>query len=188
MMNETQLRKLRQAVENALGHDIATPRDFEHLNISLQKRLGMTLSVSTLKRLWGYVDNDFTPSAYSLNLLSQFVGYRNWREFTTERPDVSPSDPIMTQRINVLEELTPGDRMRLVWPPDRECLIRYLGSLRFIVEESKNTRLQQDDTFACGLMIAGEPLYLDDLRHDKRQPTAYVCGQMSGIRFERLNP
>ena len=46
------------------------------------------------------------------------------------------------------------------------CTIRYLG------------------TFECGLIVEGEPLYLDNLRQGTRPPIAYICGKKSGVNFE----
>jgi hypothetical protein len=42
------------------------------------------------------------------------------------------------------------------------------------------------DTFLCGLIIEGEPLYLDELQHNNEPPVAYVCGKKGGVRFEKL--
>ncbi len=188
-MTQDQLCQLLSAVEQALGRKMTTPRDFELLSESLRRRLGEQLSVSTLKRLWGYVSNDFKPSRYTIDVLTRFLGYNSWEQFIDERAGkVPPSDPIMAQSLNVNESLTPGARLRLTWAPDRECVVRYLGNTEWTVEQSRNTRLQAGDDFKCGLIIAGEPLYLDDLRQQGRKPTAYVCGQIGGVRFELLDP
>ena len=185
-MNE-ELKRLFEAVERSSGRKLETPRDFEYLNECLQSRLHATVSVSTLKRLWGYVANPFQPSMYTLNVLARFVGYDGWEQFVDGRSDVkASSDRILTERVNVLSDLLVGDRLRLVWAPDRVCVVRYLGSLRFEVEASQATRLQPGDTFECGLLIEGEPLYLDNLCQPGQELSGYVCGQVAGIRFELL--
>lgn len=171
-----------------MGRPMAMPRDFEQLSEMLTERTGASLSVSTLKRLWGYVNNHFTPSSYTLNSLSQFVGYDSWQQFSEQRHDIAPSDPIMSTSLNVADTLHAGDRLKIVWAPDRECVVRYHGDLLFEVEQSVATRLKPGDTFKCGLIISGEPLYLDDLRQPGHNPVAYVCGQLSGVRFQILPP
>lgn len=186
-MNDNKLQQLLRATEQALGQRVVTPRDFKALSERLTERLDTGLSVSTLKRLWGYVPNGFSPSTYTLNILSRFVGYDDWEQFCDERPAIPPSDPILVQRLNVADALSPGDRVRLTWAPDRECVIRYEGKLHFIVEQSAGTRLSAGDTFMCGLIIDGEPLYLDDLKHNGSRAMAYVCGQVSGVRFEVID-
>ena len=187
--NIDKLPLLLKAVEHTMGHTMATPRHFQLLSESLYNRTRQQLSVSTLKRLWGYVHNAYRPSLHTLNVLSQFVGYDDWAHFEAFRPDseMAPSDHILAQRLSTAN-MQAGERVRLTWAPQRECVIEYLGDTRFVVVASKNTRLCQGDTFACSLIIAGEPLYLDDLRQTGRQPSAYVCGQVHGVQFELLSP
>ena len=188
-MNTDRLQQLLTAVERSVGQRIDSPRDFEMLSDSLAARVGEGLSVSTLKRIWGYVNNDFMPTRHTLDVLARFLGYDGWDGFVSERPDGSaPSDPIMADRLSVVgDAVAVGERVRLVWAPDRECVAVYRGDLRWEVESAENTRLRPGDTFSCGLIIAGEPLYLDDLRQPGRRPTAYVCGQIAGVRFELLD-
>lgn len=181
------MQRLIDAVERSVGRQMVSPRDFDWLSEAIQSRLHTTVSASTLKRLWGYVDNPFQPSQYTLNVLARFVGYDGWEQFAGQRPAGKvPSDRILTDRVNVPNDLVVGDRLRLAWAPDRVCDIRYLGGLRFVVEASQATRLQPGDTFDCGLIIDGEPLYLDNLLQPGCEPSVYVCGQVSGIRFELM--
>lgn len=189
MTPSDKFNELLAAIARSLGGRLSTPRDFELLSDRLQERTGERLSVSTLKRLWGYVPNAYTPSQHTLDLLAHFVGYGSWEQFAAGRAVDSrpPSDPILSRRLSVAGgELPTGGRVRLLWPPGRECVVEHQGGSRFVVLESKATRLQPGDTFVCGLIIEGEPLYLDDLCQAGRAPSAYVCGQVSGVRFELL--
>ncbi|MBR5102466.1 MAG: hypothetical protein IK092_05025 [Muribaculaceae bacterium] len=182
-----QHQQLIDAIERSIGMAVATPRDFNYLSQCLRNRLNVNISVSTLKRFWGYVPNRFQPSLFTLNSLSKFIGFESWEHFlNNDDGSKSPSDRIMSNCLNVPEGLVDGDCVKLAWAPDRECVIRYLGALKFEVVESHGTRLRVGDTFKCGLIIAGEPLYLDDLRQPGHKPSVYVCGQVSGVRFEVL--
>ena len=55
--------------------------DFEKLSGKVQERTGVMLSISTLKRIFGRVDYQSAPSLTTLNTLSQFIGYEDWRAF-----------------------------------------------------------------------------------------------------------
>ncbi|EDP70887.1 hypothetical protein FBALC1_09008 [Flavobacteriales bacterium ALC-1] len=56
---------------------------FLELSETIQKETGVLLSVTTLKRIWGKVNYNNAPSISTLNTLSQFIGYKNWRDFKT---------------------------------------------------------------------------------------------------------
>ena len=180
--------KLCKEIEAALHRQMKTPKDFDFLKERIFGRLHILVSSTTLKRLWGYLDESVTPREKTLDVLTQFLGYRNWEEYThrVQDPEGSQSSPVMNRKISVREEMTLGKSIRLTWQPDRVCDIEYLGDLTFKVIASENTRLQEGDTFQCSLIVEGEPLYLDNLIQGHKQPTAYVCGKKSGVLFEEI--
>lgn len=86
-MDKTQrqlyVRKLQQCVEAKLGCSIKTPKDFEKCRDTIFVSLHENISISTLKRIWGYVGlpDDYHPSQQSLNILSLFAGYESFDRF-----------------------------------------------------------------------------------------------------------
>lgn len=172
-------------VEEAASVRVSVPKDYDLLSEKIFARTGQYLSPTTLKRLWGYINDGVKPSATTLTILARFLGYRDCQHFLESNDMEKESDPVMSRRVDVNTELRPGDSLVLTWLPDRVCRVEYAGNLKFTVVESTNTRLQPDDTFCCGLFIEGEPLYIDNLfQADSRMPVAYVCGKKNGIRFE----
>ena len=57
-----------------------TNNDFELLGEKIRAETGVSLSTSTLKRLWGRVKYDSTPQLATLNALARFAGYGTFRE------------------------------------------------------------------------------------------------------------
>lgn len=180
--------KLCKEIETALHRQMKTPKDFDFLKDRIYARMHILVSSTTLKRLWGYLDESVTPREKTLDVLTQFLGYRGWEEYThqVKNQEESQSSPVMNRKISVKDDLALGDRIRLIWQPERVCDIEYLGNLTFKVVTSENTRLQAGDTFQCSLIVEGEPLYLDHLIQNQKQPTAYVCGKKSGVMFESI--
>jgi hypothetical protein len=60
--------------------------DFEKLAGLIADKTGVQLSVSTLKRVWGKVSYNNAPSVTTLNTLVQFLGYGDWRGYTSPQP------------------------------------------------------------------------------------------------------
>src|SRR5882762_1519659 len=87
MNNEKQhIEKCRQQIEAKVGWGPGTGwqnQDFEALSARIYKETKVSLSVSTLKRLWGKIRYEGTPNIGTLNALAQFVGYENWRAFAS---------------------------------------------------------------------------------------------------------
>lgn len=179
-------QRLCSEIETALGRRIRTPKDFQYLSERIYSRLHVMVSPTTLKRMWGYLADDVEPRPATLGILARFLGYRDWEDYCAHSAALpeTQSSPVMSRRLSVAAELQTGDCVRLAWLPDRVCEVEYLGDSRFRVIASANTRLRAGDTFECGLMVDGEPLYIDNLRQGDTAPVAYVCGKRSGIRFE----
>ena len=177
--------RLCRQVEETFGHEVTTPSRFEALADSIFKRTGVVLSPTTLKRLWGYLDEPVTPRRSTLDALARYTGWAGFEAFRRgERPEIE-SGNVGAASIRAGRDVAPGERVRLFWAPDRVCVIEYDGGLRWHVTGSEGTRLAPGDTFSCGLIVEGEPLYLDDLRHGSQKPGVYVCGRRSGVRFIR---
>ncbi|MCG6186406.1 hypothetical protein [Maribellus maritimus] len=64
-------------------------RDFENLSFQIEEKTGISLSVSTLKRI---SKNQFQkiPQKNTLNALAQFVGYKDWYDLKTSIPVDNP--------------------------------------------------------------------------------------------------
>ena len=66
-------------------------QDFEELSVRIQDSTSQVISVTTLKRIWGRVAYDSSPSRHSLDALAIFLGYSSWRDFMSSNKLDVPS-------------------------------------------------------------------------------------------------
>ncbi|MDT7831758.1 hypothetical protein RQM59_05165 [Flavobacteriaceae bacterium S356] len=97
-MTDTATHKLIQKclllIEKKLdwGHSENWHNDvFIELSEKIQVETTVLLSPTTLKRVWGKVNYKSAPSISTLNTLSQFAGYDNWRDFKTKSAVKDPN-------------------------------------------------------------------------------------------------
>ena len=64
---------------------------FMELSEAIQEKTHVLLSPTTLKRVWGKIHYENAPSISTLNTLSQFAGYANWRDFKNSVEVKKPS-------------------------------------------------------------------------------------------------
>jgi hypothetical protein len=82
--DEILLDKCRKLIEAKLGWEEGarwSTHDFETLGSRIQETTGVSLSIATLKRIWGKIRYDSKPTPTTLNTLAQYVGYEDWRDF-----------------------------------------------------------------------------------------------------------
>jgi hypothetical protein len=90
------IEKCRQLIEEKLAWGSSAywqNQDYERLSEQIFQVTNTTLSISTLKRLWGKVHYTSTPNLSTLNALAQFAGYENWRSFVAEHAQTAATVP-----------------------------------------------------------------------------------------------
>lgn len=81
------IAKCKALIEKKLGWGTSEKwqnQDFETLGEKIFDDTNVMLSASTLKRIWGKVRYESSPNIATLNALSRFAGYENWRAFTSQ--------------------------------------------------------------------------------------------------------
>lgn len=99
--NANGLEQCKRLIEASLGWGDATSwtnEDFETLSDRIAEKISVRLSVSTLKRIWGKVRYDSSPTMATLNALARYAGFEGWRELQShsalsQEPQSLPSHP-----------------------------------------------------------------------------------------------
>ena len=176
--------RLKEYVENIAGFRMNTPRDFDFLSGAVLKETRTRLSPTTLRRLWGYQKEVQTSRLSTLNILSCYIGYSDWETFCKYQLDNGEveSEFLKNNSLNT-STLIKGDKLKLMWHPDRCVTIQYIGLSMFRVIENRNSKLSVDDTFICDCIIENQPLTLYNLIRKNSDPVNYICGKKGGVKY-----
>lgn len=185
-----QVTALKLAVEKKYGHPIVTRTDFTSLVADIECSTREHISENTLRRLYGKISGYDTVFVRTLDVLSVYLGYRHWDAFVTSlsKADSKESDIVSGTHSIRVDELSPGDRLRLAWLPDRECIVEYIGGRVFRAVATQNSTLQVGDTFECTVMLRNYPLFVDNLVHGGEVCQRYSMGLINGLTvLEKLD-
>ena len=174
------IHELKKQIEVQVNRKMKTPRDFIFLSGVIWDRTHETISSTTLKRLWGYIDGADQTRSTTLDILSKTLGFKDWEAFLAGLDRDGTSDLVYSPHISI-DQLKKGDRGFVSWKPDRRCIFRYLGDTQFIVDEAENSKLKKGDTFSTTLFILNEPLFLNNLVQGKNPPVPFVIGNKDGL-------
>lgn len=179
-----ELQYLLELVEKQYGRKLSTTTDFESLSVIIEKATGDLLSSSTLKRLYGYVSMNTVPRKTTLDILSRFIGNRDYETFRISLSnDPQFSSRFFSAKTVTTSELKAGDRLRIGWPANRIVTLNYLGDDLFEVDTSVNASLVKGDRFRQVSFMKGYPLYLSRILRDGDYTPAYVAGMNSGLNL-----
>lgn len=143
-MQNSALERCISHIEQRLGWGDAAhwmTQDFEDLSLRIQEQTGRTISTTTLKRLWGHVAYNSSPSRHSLDTLALFLGYPAWRDFThaldseASAPAPSPTE----SRAPVAPSASPRTASRLPYSLRYLAVTVVLLSLGFAVWAGLNS-------------------------------------------------
>ena len=184
-----ELENLRDDIRKLVGFQdkALSPNDFNRLQQDIKAKLPQSaINAKTLKRFFGYdqMDVDSSIRLYTLDVLSQYVGYSNWNGYLEHLylTEGAGSGDFKGEEINA-DSLQVDDILQIAWKPDRKSTFKYLGGQRFEIIETENSKWQVGDQFQCHHFINGKPLYVDNLT-DKDgilKSTMYVVGERGGV-------
>lgn len=177
-----ELQFLLAKVEQTCGRAIQTTTDFEALSVVIEHDINDSISASTLKRLWGYVPSHSTPRLATLDVLSRYVGERDFLHFCENlRKNASSESGFFSAVRIAASDLEPGTRIRLGWNPDRLVVLESLGAFRFRVLRNHNSSLREGDEFEVASFLQGFPLYIPRILRNGEFLPAYIAGSVNGL-------
>ena len=182
MNHSPEIKCLRSDLEQRVGQQLQSPADFQLLIQQIWEKNHAVLSLSTIKRLWGYVESNGEPRLSTLNTLAKFLDLADWNAYLVsleQRGGIESA--IFTGEGIQTADLQAGDKVAVAWQPNRQCTFRYIGDNQFIVEESKNAKLQRGTIFSAARFMIGQPMYLDNILLADGTRTSYVAGKRNGL-------
>lgn len=179
---------LKKSVEEKMNYSLKSPTNFEALINRVYQECHELLSLSTVKRLWGYVKFCPRPRLSTLSILSRFVGFKDWDDFCDKNQICKNKNPVVlrsdSERITLLCK---GDELVFTWQPDCVCcmICEDIGLYRVLY--AKNCELQVGDIFYVSLFALGHPLYCSGLHRDGKILGNYVAGKTNGLSSIMVN-
>ena len=177
-----EIQELLKAVEKKYSQNLRTTTDFDVFSLHLKLQLDVSISTSTLKRLWGYVKDKHKPRNQTLDSLAQYIGFFNFNEFCAYLKDNSlcNSSFFVTKQIQT-RNLSAGEEIEIGWSPNRYLHLQYQGDSWFEVVEAQHSKLVQGDRFEAVSFLMGQPLSLGYVLRDNQKTPPFIAGRNGGL-------
>ena len=186
-MTTPEIEELKHLIEKKYGKQLCTTTDFEEFTLSL-KKLGIAVSASTMKRLYGYVGDSHKPRVATLNQLAVYIGHKSFADFVAWlKTSTRYNSSFFNARQLISDTLHEGDAVEIGWAPNRQLFLTYLGHSTFRVDKSRNSKMQVGDRFVTGCFIIGQPLFLPYIIRNGEQTTPFVAGRNGGLTVARVS-
>ncbi len=184
------LNRLIELINGKFGITPASTGDFVRLSDVINNETGRYLSVSTLKRVWGYVRYGSFPAYYTLHTLSIFNGYADWYDYLKKegsRSNMDAETSGFTEEMELdIPALAEGDVVSVNWNEGKGCRLEYLGDNRFRVKESSNIKLQPGDRFTIDSLKVGSPFRAKEISRDDELIPGYIGARSYGVAWFKV--
>lgn len=182
--NIPELNYLIDRIEIKYGRKLTSTTDFEALSVIIDRETGELVSASTLKRIWGYVSLKPKPRIATLNILSRFLGKRDFNTFCADIQKMKDwQSAFFTAKVVNTADLVEGQIVEIGWNPNRCVKLEYCGNGDYIVKESTHSLLKVNDRFRVTAFMQGYPLYIPRILRNGEYTSPYVAGTVDGLTY-----
>lgn len=186
MTTELEVSELKHRIETVYGKSLSTTTDFDEFSLVLKRKHNAEVSSSTMKRMWGYVNDKHVPRTATLNILATYVGCKDYADFISQlKKEESRNSSFFHCEQITSASLSVGDMIEIGWSPNRILHLLYCGDSIYEVSEAVNSKLAIGDRFVAGCFIMSQPLYLPYVERKGEHLPAFVAGRNTGLSILR---
>lgn len=169
-----------QLLKAKSGSELRQPSDCEILSLDIESKTGVHIGSTTLKRLVGFAQDERTPHASTLDAIARYLGYAHWEELT-KIEDAGNSGFDSSDEEVRSAELPVEACVEITYLPDRLVIMQYLGSQRYRIVESQNSKLQTDDEVEIQNFVLHHPLLVLNVWRNGESLGQFTAGRVSGL-------
>ncbi len=173
--------KIRQKILEKFDSPLQYPQQCEALALAIQEATGQTLGVTTLKRMLGFVNAPASSRPSSLDILAQYLGYPDYNMLAkdmgedTEISDFKPVESIDSADLEI------GEQIQITYHPNRLIVLTYIGENKYVVDESRGSKLLKGDKLMIAGFYVGFELLISDVERGGCHLGSYQAAKQSGL-------
>ncbi len=174
-------QKIIQKIQEKFQQPIKYSQQCEALSMAIQEATGQTLGTTTLKRMLGFVNGPTNARPSSLDIIAQYLGYPDYNLLAK---DLGEDNEISDFRaVDSLDsnDLIAGEQVQVTYHPNRLLLLSYLGNNQYIVNQSRNSKLQKGDKLTVSGFNVGFELLISDVERGGTHLGPYQAAKQGGI-------
>lgn len=171
---------IKKRIEEKSGIKVLYSRDCDILANKISSESNCRISASTLRRLFGFVKGTQEARVYTLDVISNYLGYSTWEDL------IKPFDPNENISSNSIIELKSnklklGEQYEYKFKPNAEVIIEFIGKSRFKVISSKRSQLKNGDIFTASVLTLHHPLFILNVERNGESIDKIIEAKVSGL-------
>ena len=151
---------------------------------SLAGHIGV--SETTVKRMFGLVGKDSpernrTPHNSTMDIVAKWLGYDSYKDLLREIGEGDFSSEFTSLHKIDARDLAVGTQIQIRYEPARIIVMTYIGDEDFLINESKNSKLQKGDRIHLTSLILEHEMIVSEVIRDGRSLGGYRAAKDGGL-------
>lgn len=173
--------KIRQMILDKFNSPLTYPQQCEALAMAIKEATGQTLGTTTLKRMLGFVNGPKSQRPSSLDIIAQYLGYPDYNMLSKDLgEDTEISDFRAVESIDSAD-LCEGEQLQITYDPNRVLVLSYLGDNKYLVNESRGSKLIKGDKLIIAGFYVGFELLITDVERGGEHLGSYQAAKQGGL-------
>lgn len=149
--------------------------------MAIQEATGQTLGTTTLKRMMGFVNGPASSRPSSLDIIAQYLGYPDYNLLAKDLgEDTEISDFRPVESIDSID-LEIGEQIQITYQPNRLLVLTYIGENKYVVNESRGSKLLKGDKLIIAGFYIGFELLVSDVERGGCHLGSYQAAKQGGL-------
>ena len=170
---------IKDKIHEKFGQSVRYPKDCNALADHISSMCKTKISGSTLKRLYGFVKGTQEPRLYTLDIISEYLGFKGWEHL------IQSLDKSVSSESRELEKLKPeqvrkGQIVLLGYEPGKKIELQKQGN-SFLITSSNDRKLFPGDEVKFGVVELHYPLTFTGLSRKGENLGKLQIAAVSGI-------
>lgn len=150
----------------------------------LAREIGV--SETTVKRMLGLVGENSQerkriPHVSTMDILAKWLGYDNYKALLRDIGEKDYSSEFTSLESIEVAELAEGTQVQIKYEPARLIVMTCLGDGKFVINESKNSKLMKGDHIKLTHLVLGHEFLIREIIREGRNLGGYRGAKDSGI-------
>lgn len=158
--------------------------DFNVLTEKISKETGRSIGLTTIKRLFGYIDDDRKTSQYTLNTLALYLGFNDWKEYSDSK-NLDSDWNFDTDKVLIAEQTT-GTKIHVKYLDRKVTFVvtEYDNQKVLRVERAENSSLKENDILFVNSLQLGKVIEADKVIRGKTIGNYRTHGEITEMNIE----
>jgi len=176
----------RNQIEEKFGKPLRYPSDYDALSIDIKVATGERISINTLKRLTGAIDDVKEPRLSTLDIIAKYLGFNDWDVYIKNMSDDGNSSFGKDENSIDQKDLPIGCKVEFHYNPGRKVVLHKDSDMLFCVDESFGSKLRINDRMEIGSFHLHYPLFSKNVTRGTEMLGPFTAGKISGLTYLKI--